>query len=313
MSVSEEDILALALNNAASESPSISTAGNDTSGLLDFLNIDHVLPVGPVVDPTQQQALPVPPETDNLIDMLDLSNDKVDTISNNDLDSLLEEASKIEVPKELEAVFKSPSAEDNSKKFNLLQPVQPVLPPAQVTIPTKPVEQAAKPVVKAVSKPVEKLVPITKSNLVTVTKATINPTKAAVNPTTVPIVIPATTNASAATAAVAGKFSVTEAFKVLGTATKPVISLQGQQLINLLSTSIVNSSTRAVSSLLNNPVVLSTAPGTSSTTSVVDRRYHCVCVMCLAVNSKSNIFLITATAKKSDTFVYHNLNILYTS
>jgi len=49
--------------------------------------------------------------------MLDLFNDKVDTIFNNDLDSLLEEASKIEVPKELEAVFKSPSAEDNSRNL----------------------------------------------------------------------------------------------------------------------------------------------------------------------------------------------------
>ncbi|XP_065892542.1 protein strawberry notch homolog 1-like isoform X2 [Dysidea avara] len=280
MSVSEEDILALALNNAASESPSISTAASDTSGLLDFLDIRHVLPVGPIVDPTivptQQQVLPVQQETDNLIDMLDLSNDKVDTISNNDLDSLLEEASKIEVSKDLEAVFKSPSTENNSKTFNLLQPAKPVLPVQIPAVPAKPVEQAAKPVGKAVAKPVEKLVPITKSNLVTVTKTNINPTKATVNPTTVPIVIPATASAATTAAAVAANFSVTEAFKVLGTTTtKPVISLQGQQLINLLSTSIVNSSTRAVSTLLNKPVVLSTTPGTSSATSsattIVDR------------------------------------------
>jgi len=54
----------------------------------------------------------------NLIEMLDLSNGKVDTISNKNVDSLLEEASKIEVPKELQAVFQSSSAEDNSTKFN---------------------------------------------------------------------------------------------------------------------------------------------------------------------------------------------------
>ena len=297
MSVSEEDILALALNNAASESPSISTAASDTSGLLDFLDIRHVLPVGPIVDPTivptQQQVLPVQQETDNLIDMLDLSNDKVDTISNNDLDSLLEEASKIEVSKDLEAVFKSPSTENNSKTFNLLQPAKPVLPVQIPAVPAKPVEQAAKPVGKAVAKPVEKLVPITKSNLVTVTKTNINPTKATVNPTTVPIVIPATASAATTAAAVAANFSVTEAFKVLGTTTtKPVISLQGQQLINLLSTSIVNSSTRAVSTLLNKPVVLSTTPGTSSATSsattIVDRR--CVCVFTCVQPSSCNMF-----------------------
>jgi len=61
----------------------------------------------------------------------------VDTISNNDLDFLLE-ASKIEAPKELEEVFRSPNAEDNGRKFNLSQPIQPILPPIQVKISTKP-------------------------------------------------------------------------------------------------------------------------------------------------------------------------------
>lgn len=295
MSVSEEDILALALNNAASEGPSISTSANDTSGLLDFLDINPVLPVGSIVDPAQQ-VLPVQQGTDNLIDMLDLSNDKVDTISNNDLDSLLEEASKIEVSKELEAVFKSPAAEDNSKQFNLLQPAQPApvaakpvmqaAKPVNVTVQpvvkavkpvntvVKPVNKAVQPVNKTATKPVEKLVPITKSNLVTVTKANINPTKASTNPTTVPIIIPTTTSAAATAAAVAANLSVTEAFKVLGTTTnKPVISLQGQQLLNLLTTRIVNSSSKTVSSLLKNPAVLSAAnPGTSSATAMIDRR-----------------------------------------
>ena len=294
--------MALALNNAASEGPSISTSANDTSGLLDFLDINPVLPVGSIVDPAQQ-VLPVQQGTDNLIDMLDLSNDKVDTISNNDLDSLLEEASKIEVSKELEAVFKSPAAEDNSKQFNLLQPAQPAPVAAKpvmqaakpVNVTVQPVVKAVKPVVKAVepvstvvkpvnkavqpvnktaTKPVEKLVPITKSNLVTVTKANINPTKASTNPTTVPIIIPTTTSAAATAAAVAANLSVTEAFKVLGTTTnKPVISLQGQQLLNLLTTRIVNSSSKTVSSLLKNPAVLSAAnPGTSSATTMIDRR-----------------------------------------
>lgn len=248
MSLSEEDnkedILALALSNVAAGGGG--SVSESSSGLLDFLNIDPVvdntiLPVvttsvvNPVIANPVQRLPSLPQEDDNLMDMLGLSDDKLDTISNNELDSLLEEASKIEVPKEVEMVFNSPSIIDSNKEFKL--PQQEIkLPQALPSVPV------AKFFVKS---------------LPNVTK-----------PVVTNLVAPSTASN------VTSKFSVTEAFKVLGTTAKPVVNLKGQQLINLLNTSIVNTSVAGTSSSLNLPVLsLTTTLGTTSPAiTTIDRR-----------------------------------------
>jgi len=226
---SKEDILALALSNAA-------TASESSSGLLDFLNINPVvsnsiLPgINANITNPVQRLPPLPQEDDGLMDMLGLSDDKLDTISNNELDSLLEEASKIEVPKEVEMEFNSPRVIDSHKQFKFPQQEK-KFPQASSLIPsTKPL-------------------------------------------TTKPFVTNLIAPSTAST--VTSKFSVTEAFKVLGTKAKPVVSLKGQQFINLSNTSIVNTSTiTGASSSLSLPVLsLATTSGASSPAiTTIDRR-----------------------------------------
>lgn len=326
MSLSEEenkdDILALALSNAATDA----SANESSMGLLDFLNIDPVvdnsiLPADPlaitptVVDPLIsagpiQRLPPITPvpQDDDLMDMLGLSDDKLDTISNNELDSLLEEASKIEVPKDVEIALNSPRVVDANHNFKLpqleikLPQASPLVPTTSSNLALRPLPSITKPItIPPVAQPVTQntansMVPSTANKIAqnTANKIALNTanrfalstvntaarnTIASVTPNTG---IGATQNL---TSTVASKFSVTKTFKMLGTTTKPILSIKGQQqLINLLNTTIVNTSTAAASSALSLPVLslASTSRTTSPAVTTTDRRYcvviiHLVC------------------------------------
>ena len=278
---SKEDILALALSNAATDT---NAANESSTGLLDFLNMDSavdntILPVHPLAVTSAVDAMitaPVPsvapmPHEDNLMDMLGLTDDKLDTISNNELDSLLEEASKIEVPKEVEMALNSPSVVDSSREFKL--PQQDVKLSQVSSLLLKPLPNATRPIA---------IHPVTTNmpKSVTAVSAASNKmiTASSIAPNTSNKAITVT---SSTTSSVASKFSVTEAFKVLGTTGKPVVNLKGQQLINLLNTSLVNT-TIVSSSSLNIPVLSlpSTSRPASTTVTTIDRRY-CDIIICL--------------------------------
>ena len=318
MSVFEEhkdDILALALSATNTTAANESFSSSSSSGLLDFLNIDpavnhdvlpvhHPMGIAPVtVDPTftapVQHLPPIPPvpQEDNLMDMLGLSDDKLDTISNNELDSLLEEASKIEVPKEVEMAFNSPSIVDSNKHFNLPQQQEMKLPQASSPLMQPSNNLVLKPLPNAnaliTARPVA-------SNTVTANSTfTPAPNIVGTSSSIVPRSIGVTPNKAVTVApggasTVASKISVNEAFKVLGSTAKPLVNIKGGQgLINLLNTSLVkttilNTSTVAapsspgLSSTLSNlssPLVLSlasaarTSTATNITTTTIDRRY----------------------------------------
>ena len=250
----KEDILALALSSTDAANESLSSS----SGLLDFLNIDpvvndNVTPMAvttvanpAVTNPVQQ--LPPVPQDDDLMDILGLSDDKLDTISNNELDSLLEEASKIEVPKEVEMAFNSPSVADSNKQFKLPQPQEAKLPqtsspllPTSSNLMLKPLPNATKPFT---TQPVasKSVIPNNAALVVTANSVASNNTSN---------IIPN----KPVTNTVASKISVTEAFKVLGTTAKPLVSLKGQGLINLLNSSIVNTTVLNTSSVATSPSV----------------------------------------------------------
>lgn len=336
MSVFEEhkdDILALALSATDTTGANDSFSSSSSSaGLLDFLNINpvvnkdvlaahHPMPIAPVVGPTFTAApiQPLPamppavPQEDDLMDMLGLSDDKLDTISNNELDSLLEEASKIEVPKEVEMAFNSPSVADSNRRFSFPQQQQemmlphvssPLLPPAGNVVLT-PLPNANTPVT---ARPIA-------SNTVTANTAfapapnTVGTSNSiapkCINMTTPNKAVTITPNAATAGAS---KISVTEAFKVLGSSAKPLVNIKGGQgLINLLNTSIVkttilNTSTVPASSSLSLSSTLSSLSSSFSVpalslgsaarvtstaaTTTIDRRYGVVCVsvsVCLCV------------------------------
>ena len=326
----KDDILALALSNAAGNPNESST------GLLDFLNMDSVVnnsivpvqssaitsAVGQLVTAPVQQPPPVPAQ-DDLMDMLGLSDEKLDTISNNELDSLLEEASKIEVPKEVEIAFNSPDIIDANKQFKL--------PQHDVKLP-----QASSPLASpAGSNLVLKPLP-TISNEAVRLRHPVNISKSVTCITTTPRASFAPNNFIANTIAgttagkgiaptsgigtVASKVSV-EALKALGGTGKPLGGLKGQQLINLLSTSIVNTSI-VPSPSLSLPVLslASTSRAASSTlVATIDKRccdvivkcfhlcvcvrvcvYHCACAcvfvymcvsMCIICNMYGFIYL----------------------
>jgi len=286
----KDDILALALSNAAGDPNESST------GLLDFLNMDSVVDnsivpvqssavtsaIGQLVTAPVQQPPPVPAQ-DDLMDMLGLSDEKLDTISNNELDSLLEEASKIEVPKEVEIAFNSPDIIDANKQFKL--------PQQDVKLP-----QASSPLASpAGSNLVLKPLP-TISNEAVRLRHPVNISKSVTCITTTPQASFAPNNFIANTIAgttvgkgiapsgigtVASKLSV-EALKALGGTGKPLGGLKGQQLINLLSTSIVNTSI-VPSSSLSLPVLslASTSRAASSTlVATIDKRCCDVIVKC---------------------------------
>ena len=279
---SKEDILALALSNAATDTNAVNES---STGLLDFLNMDPVVnnnilpvhPMGATLSPVQRlPPAPPMPHEDNLMDMLGLTDDKLDTISNNELDSLLEEASKIEVPKEVEMVFNSPSIVDSSREFKFPQRDIEWPPASSPLVSTvgmlKPLSNASRPI--TVRHPVAGNIP---KSVVTAITTAANTTANSNTCNKAFTVAPSKANTVAPSKAdtVASKFSVTEAFKVLGTTGKPLANLKGQQLINLLNTSIVN--TTIVSSPSLNLPMLSLASTTArtapTTVTTVDRRY----------------------------------------
>ena len=263
----KEDILALALSNAATDTNAVNES---STGLLDFLNMEptidnSILPVHPLaVTPTVDTTAPLPPmpHEDNLMDMLGLTDDKLDTISNNELDSLLEEASKIEVPKEVEMAFNSPSIVDSRKEFKLPQPDM-MLP--QASSPLVPTTSVLRPLPNA-------------PRLITVHPVATNKPGGANKVITAGSIAASTSNKKPITvtasvaSSVPSKFSVTEAFKVLGATNKPLVNVKGQQLINLLNTSLVNT-TIVPSTSLNVPVLSLASRATSTSVTTTDRRY----------------------------------------
>ena len=270
----KEDILALALSNAATDT---NTVHESSTGLLDFFNIEptvdnsilpaHPLAVTTTVDTMVDTApLPPMPHEDNLMDMLGLTDDKLDTISNNELDSLLEEASKIEVPKEVEMAFNSPSIVDSSKEFKLPQHNMML---SQASSPLVPTTSVLKPLPNATR--LITVQPVATNRPNSVNKVITGSSIAASTANKAPI----TVTPSVAGSSVASKFSVTEAFKALGATSKPLVNLKGQQLINLLNSSIVNT-TIVSSSSLNIPVLslASTSRATSTSVTTTDRRYR---------------------------------------
>ena len=279
----KDDILALALSNAASDPSESST------GLLDFLSMDsvvnnNIIPVqssavtsvvGPLVTAPVQQLSTMPTQ-DDLMDMLGLSDEKLDTISNNELDSLLEEASKIEVPKEVEIAFNSPGIIDANKQFKL--PQQDVKLPLASSPLTSPAGSnlVLRQLPTSCSETVKLRHLVNASN--SVTSITTAPQTSFAPNNFIANTIASTTAgkgiAPSGTGTVASKLSV-EALKALGTTGKPLVGLKGQQLINLLSTSIVNTTSIVPSSSLSLPVLslASTSRATPSTlVATIDKR-----------------------------------------